>query len=110
MVNFAKRLQVLEAVGTAVAHAEEVFTALHTQDLLAGEAKVAAPARALDRRSPAPTAAKSRSGWCSDPVRAASNLIAPEYNFARHDSILCPWRDTPFEPRRSGELETLLLE
>ena len=49
MVNFAKRLQVLEAVGTAVAHAEEVLTALHTQDLLTGEAKVAAPARALDR-------------------------------------------------------------
>ena len=40
---------VVGKVGTAVAHAEEVLTALHTQDLLTGEAKVAAPARALDR-------------------------------------------------------------
>ena len=40
---------VVGKVGTAVAHAEEVLTALHTQDLLTGEAKIAAPARALDR-------------------------------------------------------------
>lgn len=40
---------VVGKVGTAVAHAEEVIAALHTQDLLTGEAKVAAPARALDR-------------------------------------------------------------
>lgn len=40
---------VVGKTGTAVATADEVFTALHTQDLLDAESKIAAPDEALER-------------------------------------------------------------